>query len=206
MGDDNMVVDAARVSFDKAAENYTATQNEKLIRYLRRHNHWSPFSHCMVQFRVTAPIFVARQLFKHQIGLALNEISRRYVDEEPDFDCPTEWRKRHSNKKQGSAEALPQIKQDLINLRIRNHLEESKRLYKYLIELEVAPEQARAILPLCTNTSWIWTGSLEAWLRVCSLRIADDAQLETRYVAEQISDNIQKLFPISWKASNQQET
>ena len=200
MGDDNMVVDAARVSFDKAAENYTATQNEKLIRYLRRHNHWSPFSHCMVQFRITAPIFVARQLFKHQIGLALNEISRRYVDEDPDFDCPTEWRKRHSNKKQGSAEALPQIKQDLINLRIQNHLEESKRLYKYLIDLEVAPEQARTILPLCTNTSWIWTGSLEAWLRVCSLRIADDAQLESRLVAKQIGDNIQKLFPISWSA------
>ena len=200
MGDDNMVVDAARVSFDKAAENYTATQNEKLIRYLRRHNHWSPFSHCMVQFRVTAPIFVARQLFKHQIGLALNEISRRYVDEDPDFDCPTEWRKRHSNKKQGSAETLPQIKQDLINLRIQNHLQESKRLYKYLIELEVAPEQARVILPLCTNTSWIWTGSLEAWLRVCSLRIADDAQLESRLVAEQIGNNIQKLFPISWSA------
>ena len=200
MGNDNMVVDAARVSFDKAAENYTATQNEKLIRYLRRHNHWSPFSHCMVQFRVTAPIFVARQLFKHQIGLALNEISRRYVDEDPDFDCPTEWRKRHSNKKQGSAETLPQIKQDLINLRIQNHLEESKRLYKYLIDLEVAPEQARVILPLCTNTSWIWTGSLEAWLRVCSLRIADDAQLESRLVAEQIGDNIQELFPISWSA------
>ena len=205
MGDDNMVVDAARVSFNKHHSNYTEEQNTKLIHYLRNHGHWSPFSHCVVQFRITAPIYVARQLFKHQVGLSLNEISRRYVDYEPTFDRPHKWRSSPRNKKQGSGGMLPEDIQVTINALVHKHLEESQHLYNLLIELDVAPEQARVILPLCTNTAWIWTGTLEAWLRICQLRLAEDAQQETRDVALQITNHIKELFPKSWKAANIQE-
>ncbi len=202
MGDDNMVVDAARVSFNKTSDNYTDRQNARLIKFLRTHNHWSPFSHCVVQFRITAPIYVARQLFKHQIGFSLNEISRRYVDYEPTFDCPEVWRARPGkNKKQGSGSNLENHYQLYINSLVRDHIERSKTLYNQLIDMDVAPEQARVILPLCTETQWIWTATLEGWLRVCSLRIAEDAQSETRAVAEEIATHIQKLFPICWEAS-----
>ena len=197
-------VDAARVSFDKHHSNYTPTQNEKLIKYLRRNNHWSPFSHCIIQFRITAPIYVARQLFKHQIGLSLNEISRRYVSDEPTFEIPTVWRHKPTNKKQGSDEDLPYNTQSIVTELVKNHIESSRLLYNSLLQYNVAPEQARVVLPLCTNTSWIWTGTLEAWLRICSLRLANDAQIETRKVAEKIAKHIQTLYPKSWNASNEQ--
>ena len=201
MGDDNMVVDAARVSFDKQHDNYTDEQNTKLINYLRKHGHWSPFSHCMVQFRITAPIYVARQLFKHQIGLSVNEISRRYVDYTPTFDRPWIWRSSPKNKKQGSDSDLPEDVQVTANTLVTKHLQQARSLYQTLIDLDVAPEQARIVLPVCTNTSWIWTGTLEAWLRICQLRLATDAQHETREVATHIANHIQRLFPASWKAT-----
>ena len=202
MGDDNMVVDAARVSFNKTSDNYSTTSNTRLIKYLRSHKHWSPFSHCVIQFRITAPIYVARQLFKHQIGFSLNEISRRYVDFTPMFDPPTTWRARPGkNKKQGSGGNLENHYQLYINSLIREHIESSKTLYRRLLELNVAPEQARVILPLYTETQWIWTGTLEGWLRVCGLRLAEDAQAETRDVATQIAKYLQKLYPICWEAS-----
>ena len=205
MGDDNMVVDAARVSFNKTSDNYTDRQNARLIKFLRTHNHWSPFSHCVIQFRITAPIYVARQLFKHQIGFSLNEISRRYVDYEPTFDCPEVWRSRPgTNKKQGSGNNLEDHYQLYINSLIRDHIEASKTLYNKLIDMNVAPEQARVILPLCTETQWIWTATLEGWLRVCSLRLAEDAQSETREVAKEIAVHIQKLYPICWEASQKE--
>ena len=197
-----MVVDAARVSFNKTSDNYSTTSNTRLIKYLRSHKHWSPFSHCVVQFRITAPIYVARQLFKHQIGFSLNEISRRYVDSDPVFDPPTKWRARPGkNKKQGSGDDLETPTQVIVNNLVRDHIQASKILYERLLELDVAPEQARVILPLCTETQWIWTGTLEGWLRVCSLRLAEDAQAETRDVAEQIAKHLQELYPICWEAS-----
>ena len=203
MGSDNMVVDAARVSFNKTSDNYTDKQNSNLIKYLRNHDHWSPFSHCIAQFRITAPIYVARQLFRHQVGLSVNEISRRYVDYEPTFDIPDTWRKRPDKSiKQGSGDKLTQATQDIINRQIQNHLEKAKALYDILLKTNVAPEQARMILPQCTETSWIWTGTLESWLRICKLRLAEDAQTETRQIVIEIAKHIKELFPVSWETSN----
>lgn len=202
MGDDNDVVNAARVSFSKSADQYTDTQNERLIKYLRNHQHWSPFSHAFIKFHVTAPIFVARQLFKHQVGIAINEESRRYIDTDPTFDAPTIWRNRPpKSMKQGSGDIVTDETNSVINQIVAKHTKNSMQLYKELLRLNVAPEQARTVLPLYTNTSWIWTGSVEAWLRVCGLRLAPDAQEESRQVAEQVSVHLKELFPKTWSAA-----
>ena len=197
MGNDLTVVNAARVSFDKFKEELEYS-DEKLIQYLAEHGHWSPFSHCFIQFKIDAPIFIARQLMKHTVGLAWNEVSRRYVDNEPKFYTPFEWRRRAANKKQGSmAETVPS--QDIAN-RIKN---ESDRIalncYDRLLKLKVCPEQARMVLPQNMMTSWFWSGSLYAFSRVCNLRLKEDAQEETRDVAQSISDHCAVEFPLSWK-------
>jgi len=197
MGTDLTVVNAARVSFDKFKEELEYS-DEKLIQYLAEHGHWSPFSHCFIQFKIDAPIFVARQLMKHTVGLGWNEVSRRYVDDDPKFYTPYEWRRRAADKKQGSmAEAVSS--QDIAN-RIKN---ESDRIalncYDRLLKLKVCPEQARMVLPQNMMTSWFWSGSLYAFSRVCNLRLKEDAQEETRDVAQRISDHCAVEFPISWK-------
>jgi len=197
MGTDLTVVNAARVSFDKFKEELEYS-DEKLIQYLAEHGHWSPFSHCFIQFKIDAPIFVARQLMKHTVGLGWNEVSRRYVDDDPEFYTPFEWRRRAADKKQGSmAEAVSS--QDIAN-RIKN---ESDRIalncYDRLLKLKVCPEQARMVLPQNMMTSWFWSGSLYAFSRVCNLRLKEDAQEETRDVAQRISDHCAVEFPISWK-------
>ena len=197
MGTDLTVVNAARVSFDKFKEELEYS-DEKLIQYLAEHGHWSPFSHCFIQFKIDAPIFVARQLMKHTVGLGWNEVSRRYVDDNPKFYTPYEWRRRAADKKQGSmAEAVSS--QDIAN-RIKN---ESDRIalncYDRLLKLKVCPEQARIVLPQNMMTSWFWSGSLYAFSRVCNLRLKEDAQEETRDVAQSISDHCAVEFPISWK-------
>ena len=197
MGTDLTVVNAARVSFDKFKEELEYS-DEKLIHYLAEHGHWSPFSHCYIQFKIDAPIFVARQLMKHTVGLAWNEVSRRYVDDDPEFYTPFEWRRRAADKKQGSmAEAVSS--QDIAN-RIKN---ESDRValncYDRLLKLKVCPEQARMVLPQNMMTSWFWSGSLYAFSRVCNLRLKEDAQEETRDVAQRISDHCAVEFPLSWK-------
>jgi len=197
MGTDLTVVNAARVSFDKFKEELEYS-DEKLIQYLAEHGHWSPFSHCFIQFKIDAPIFVARQLMKHTVGLGWNEVSRRYVDDDPKFYTPYEWRRRAADKKQGSmAEAVSS--QDIAN-RIKN---ESDRValncYDRLLKLKVCPEQARMVLPQNMMTSWFWSGSLYAFSRVCNLRLKEDAQEETRDVAQRISDHCAVEFPISWK-------
>jgi thymidylate synthase (FAD) len=197
MGTDLTVVNAARVSFDKFKEELEYS-DEKLIQYLAEHGHWSPFSHCFIQFKIDAPIFVARQLMKHTVGLGWNEVSRRYVDDNPKFYTPYEWRRRAADKKQGSmAEAVSS--QDIAN-RIKN---ESDRIalncYDRLLKLKVCPEQARMVLPQNMMTSWFWSGSLYAFSRVCNLRLKEDAQKETRNVAQRISDHCAVEFPISWK-------
>jgi len=197
MGTDLTVVNAARVSFDKFKEELEYS-DEKLIQYLAEHGHWSPFSHCFIQFKIDAPIFVARQLMKHTVGLGWNEVSRRYVDDDPKFYTPYEWRRRAADKKQGSmAEAVSS--QDIAN-RIKN---ESDRIalncYNRLLKLKVCPEQARMVLPQNMMTSWFWSGSLYAFSRVCNLRLKEDAQEETRDVAQRISDHCAVEFPLSWK-------
>ena len=193
MGDDLSVVNAARVSFDK--EHITIdSRDEKLIKYLAEHNHWSPFGHASLQFRIKAPVFVARQLVKHQVGLVWNEVSRRYVDNEPEFYIPDFWRTRpQGNIKQGSGE-------DRIEYDIAGTMEYVKQTYDNLLKEGVAPEMARMVLPQNMMTEWFWSGTLYAFARVCNLRLHKTAQIETQIIAEFISDNIKEKFPLSWKS------
>jgi len=201
MGNDLTVANAARVSFGKTSEMEDdpwgppklKAKDDKLIRYLAKHKHISPFGHCFASFHVKAPIFVARQLVKHKF-LRWNEISRRYVDVEPEFYQPNEWRGRSADKKQGS-EGVVEVLHDV------KHLSSMMaNLYEDLVEEGVAPEQARMVLPQSTMTEWYWSGSLDAFARMCVLRCASDTQAETRIVADQISEKMKELFPVSWDA------
>jgi thymidylate synthase (FAD) len=211
MGSDLSVVNAARVSFHKESdwdpahitqENQFQLQEKdaKLINYLAKHGHWTPFAHAFLSFRIKAPIFVARQLVKHQVGLAWNEVSRRYVDEEPEFWVPHSWRGKPENAKQGSTGVVDlNLQQDA-----SNGLVDSMRLalavYEYMIEDGIAPEQARMVLPQNMMTEWIWSGSLAAFARVCKQRLDPHAQEETRNVAQQINDAVPDSFKHSWQA------
>jgi len=192
MGSDLTVANAARVSFGKRKENLDAS-DEKLIKYLAKHNHWSPFGHCQITFHIKAPIFVARQLGKHQVGLIWNEISRRYVDSDPEFYSPLNWRLKAKNVKQGSSD-------EIIEYDITEYNKTCLKMYNDLLEKNIAPEMARMILPQNIMTEWYFTGSLYAFIRICKLRLAKDAQYETRLIAQMISNQCQKLFPVSWKA------
>ena len=199
MGSDLTVVNAARVSFNKHHDELDVS-DEKLIKYLAQHGHWTPFGHPQMQFRITAPIFVARQLVKHQVGLVWNEVSRRYVDEEPAFysPMPGHWRGKPENAKQGSSGFVDLPSK--LEIDLSQTVVHCKLLYRELIEMYgVAPEQARMILPLSMYTEWYWTGSLAAFARVCKLRLSSDAQEETQEIARQISEHCATLFPISWK-------
>lgn len=207
MGSDLSICNAARVSFHKETEavvyiNETTgdvtvgiqEKDAKLLSYLAKHNHWSPFAHSSLSFRIKAPIFVARQLGKHQVGLVWNEVSRRYVDEEPEYYFPTTWRGRPSNAKQGSEGIIEQYDFNVTRFAI-----DSRDLYREMLKAGVAPEQARMILPQNTMTEWIWTGSLMAFARVCKQRLDSHAQQETQEIAQQITKLIPKDFEQSWK-------
>jgi thymidylate synthase (FAD) len=198
MGSDLTVVNAARVSFNKHQDKLKDT-DERLIKYLAVHGHWTPFGHCTIQFRIAAPIFVARQLVKHQVGLVWNEVSRRYVDYTPELFIVDEgeWRGRPDKAKQGSAGYVDLPTSVKLHIEMNNEL--AIDLYKQLLNEGVAPEQARMVLPLSTYTEWYWTGSLMAFARVCNLRMSADAQEETQEIARQISEHCAILFPISWK-------
>ena len=196
MGNDLSVVNAARVSYAKVKEAMDDS-DEKLIKYLADHNHWSPFAHTFLSFRIEAPIFVARQLVKHQIGLVWNEESRRYIDSVPTLHKIKQWREKPKNSKQGSGDQII-IDDELFN-QIQMHNHNSLLLYNKLIEANVAPEQARAVLPLNTYTNWIWSGTLFAFARVCKLRLDDHAQKETRDIAHAIDVCCKDSYPISWK-------
>ena len=198
MGSDNTVVNAARVSFNKQANEFTNYQNEKLINYLATHKHWSPFAHCFLQFHIKAPIFVARQLAKHQVGLSWNEISRRYVDYEPEFYTPDKWRCKPKDKKQGSSNKYINLINESFDY--KDLIKNSKQLYNSLIKHNVAPEMARMVLPQAMHTEWYWSGSLYAFSRIYNLRIQQDSQQETRELVKLFDEPIRKLFPISWEA------
>ena len=195
MGEDLTVVNAARVSFGKKRDVFQEQEDYRLIHYLAEHGHTSPFGHCFASFHVKAPIFVARQLVKHKF-LRWNEISRRYVDSEPEFYIP-EFREAVKNKKQGSGEV---INSENLRIRFERNMVSAKHKYEYLLHQKVCPEQARMVLPQSTMTEWYWSGSLDAFADMCNLRCASDTQYETRLVATQISDEMQKLFPVSWAA------
>ena len=197
-GDDLTVVNAARVSFAK--ESYEMTERDsKLVKYLAEHNHVTPFFHPQARFRLKIPIFVAREWFRHQIGFARNEVSRRYVDTEPEFWMPTELRERDSNKKQGSKEDPIQYNGHCL-ARIRQHYENSLDLYKYLLDYKVCPEQARMILPQAMMTEFIETGSLAAYARLYKLRTDPTAQREIQEIAACVGNLLAEKFPISWAA------
>lgn len=216
MGDDLTVVNAARVSFDKESEwesitpagpiqNLLTEKDTKLINYLAKHNHFTPFTHCTVTMRETVPIFVARQRFKHTIGFSYNEVSRRYVDDTPEFYMPKAWRARADNAKQGSSEETIDINPvgerpppmvDIYELSIKNSL----WTYEELLRKGVCPEQARMVLPQSMYTSYYVTGSLYAWARAYNLRSDSHAQKEIQQLADRWNRICIGRFPISWSA------
>ena len=193
MGTDLSVVNAARVSYAKTKEVFD-DKDEKLIKYLAEHEHWSPFAHASLQFRIKAPVFVARQLVKHQVGLVWNEVSRRYVDDAPELFQPDTWRGRPKNSKQGSDGEVHTDEEYY-----QRYINGCKVYYHLLLNEGVAPEQARMVLPQSMMTEWYWSGTVYAFARVCNLRCAKDTQEETRVIANQIHNICNKEFPASWK-------
>ena len=215
MGNDLTVVNAARVSFGKESEwdyeesdaysfkQHMKARDKKLIQYLAKHKHISPFGHCFASFHIKAPVFVARQLVKHKF-LRWNEISRRYVDSEPEFYVPKSWRGRSEDKKQGSE---GEVKLDSWSLEVADNAYEAGGysgsalgVYKCLLDQGVCPEQARMVLPQSMMTEWYWSGSLDAFADMCKRRCAPDTQAETAEVAWEIDRVMVDLFPVSWKA------
>jgi thymidylate synthase (FAD) len=197
-GDDLTVVNAARVSFDKESTQMTLG-DEKLIAYLAKHNHNSPFFHPQIRFRFKMPIFVAREWYRHQIGFARNEVSRRYVDSTPECWVPSELRERDANLKQGSKDSAVANSSDLCKI-VQTHMEGCVNVYNHLLQQNVAPEVARCVLPQSMLTEFIETGSLAAYARLCGLRLDPHAQKEIRDYAQKVSDLIAEKFPVSWKA------
>lgn len=207
MGTDLSVVNAARVSFNKKSEELVE-KDERLIKYLAKHGHWTPFGHTSVTLHVKAPIFIARQLQKHQVGLVWNEVSRRYVDDVPEFHVPDAWRKRpDASIKQGSGdenvapwELYTYDEAGVDKLFYEDLVDACDQLYAKMIRKGVAPEQARMVLPQSMMTEWYWTGSIAAFARVYQQRIDAHAQKEVQEIAKQIDSEISPLFPFSWQA------
>jgi thymidylate synthase (FAD) len=215
MGDDLRTANSARVSFKKKRDEFlfegdprvrpSGRSDEKLIYDLAEEGHIAPFGHSYILFHIKAPIFVARQLVKHKF-LRWSEVSRRYVDDAPEFYVPEVWRGRSADKKQGSygvvdLEECPFPWVDYGSWgTYTEYLEICEASYQSLIEKGVAPEQARMVLPQSTMTEWYWSGSLDAFAAMCRLRCASDTQYESRIVADQISEKMKELFPVSWTA------
>lgn len=205
MGSDLSVVNAARVSFDKESSwlvdeegnSFLNKGDERLINYLAKHKHLSPFNHAFVTFRVKAPVFVARQLVKHEY-MPWNEVSRRYVDSDPEFYMPDSFREAVSDKKQGSGGDLEM--QEIYERRHQTICNLSLYMYKSSIEKGMCPEQARGSLNLWAHTEWYWSGSLGAFTKMLKLRLAEDTQYESRVVAQAIYKEMKELFPISLEA------
>jgi thymidylate synthase (FAD) len=205
MGDDLTVVNAARVSFDKESgwirgddyyDNVLGDKDVKLIKYLAKNNHWTPFSHCMITLRETVPIFVARQRFKHTVGFSYNEISRRYVDTPPSFFIPEEFRGKAKDKKQGSSDEVIPVNPALL----REFYDYISSFYEARLKQGICPEQARMFLPQSMYTSYYVTGSLAAFARAYKLRSDSHAQKEIQELASEWDAIIAPIFPVSWKA------
>lgn len=212
MGNDDTVASAARVSFSKEAHHYSPEQNERLIKYLAKYNHFTPFTHCMITLHEKAPIFVARQRFKSTVGFTYNEVSRRYVNEAPEFFIPEVWRKKAENKKQGSSDeevkTLDWCKgRDIkvgsvtkVTSEYKAFLEHAQVLYEVMLKNGVAPEQARMVLPQSMYTEYYVTGSLAAFARAYKLRNEESAQKEIQDLAVKWDEIIRPLFPQAWSA------
>lgn len=224
MGSDLRVVNSARVSFDKESEWLPSSlhsecpsvshqyqddnvvclseKDVKLINYLAKHNHWTPFAHCVVTLRETVPIFIARQRTTSSVGFVFNEISRRYVDSAPEFFKPQYWRERSAEKKQGSTSKKIDVLNDgcSVDEEYSSLLAKTLDLYVRSIEAGVCPEQARMLLPQSMMTSYYVTGSLAAFARVYKLRIAEHAQEEIKELARRWNEILSVLFPVSWEA------
>ena len=221
MGSDLTVCNAARVSFNKESEwglDFDAIErlkscpynkddvrilkekDEKLIRYLAKHNHWTPFAHPQITVRVKAPVSIRTQFFKHKQGFVENEISRRYVSYEPEFYIPS-WRSKPTDgAKQGSEDfVIEETRTNLYDAICRESYEKALYVYNTLIENGIAPEQARFVLPQGMYTEWYWTGSLAAFARFYKQRKDDHAQWEIREYASAIGKIIEPFFPVSWK-------
>jgi len=200
MGDDVAVVNAARVSMAK--ESLTLCESdEKLIHYLAKHKHWTPFAQVQFKFRISMPIFVARQYFRHQVGLLRNETSRRYVDNPPEFWNPNgAWRGRAEHVKQGSGGLLLEAVCDEVSEIYWYAMDACSDAYKDMLEKGVCPEQARAVLPQSMMTEFIETGSLAAYARIYGLRTDPHAQKEIQDYALAIGEHIEKIVPVSWAA------
>jgi thymidylate synthase (FAD) len=199
-GSDLTVVNAARVSFAKEVTEM-GDKDEKLISYLAKHDHVSPFFHPQIRLRIKMPIFLAREWFRHTIGFARNEVSRRYVDSTPElwYPSPESLRERDPKLKQGSKDTAVPGAEALVQ-RMEEHGQACLRLYDELLQDGVAPELARTILPQGMYTEWIETGSLAAYARLCKLRLDPGAQREIRDYANGIEGLLFKAFPVSWKA------
>ena len=199
MGDDLTVVNAARVSFSKTSYWHDGDelkeQDKKLINYLAKHKHWTPFSQPQIQFRIKMPIFVARQWYKHSVGFTRNEESRRYISTEPQCYVPTAWRLAADNVKQGSRDELVAD-----YLHISGHITMLCELYNEMLDCGICPEQARMVLPQSMYTEFVEVGSLAAYARLYSLRSSKEAQKEVRLYAEAVGKVMQELFPVSWEA------
>ena len=199
MGSDLTVVNAARVSFAKKHDEFDGEKDEKLIRYLAEHDHWSPFAHPQLQIHMKAPIFLARQLDKHQIGLTKNEVSRRYVSDDPEFFRVVVWKNRPDNVKQGADGVLEMADQMLADEYFELAMSDAKHTYEKLLEIGVAPEQARSVLPMAMYTEWYWTGSLFAFTRVVRQRSHSGAQGDLAPIIQDIRNILVEKFPISTK-------
>jgi len=220
MGSDLTVVNAARVSFDKESQHvaddwYCPTcegygcvecddisdKDKGLIKYLARHGHWTPFSHPQITMRYTVPIFVARQEFKHIVGFTRNEVSRRYVDDTPEFYVPNVWRSRpEGSVKQGSGTSIGPVNHHMMEEKYERFTKHVLRLYEQALEMNVAPEQARIVLPQSMYTSYYITGSLAAFARMVKQRTDPHAQVEIQELAKMVDEVIGPLYPVSWEA------
>ena len=194
MGGDLTVVNSARVSFGKKKDKFEP-KDKKLIAYLAKHGHWTPFGHVSLQFHIIAPVFVARQLVKHQVGLVWNEVSRRYVDSKPEIYTPKSWRRYAEDKKQGSSDEIAWKRWTEYESLVKTCV----GAYERMMANGICPEQARMILPQSMMTEWYWSGTLMAIARVCNLRCKPDAQLETQIITDQIDELSKTIAPVSWK-------
>jgi thymidylate synthase (FAD) len=199
-GNDLTVVNAARVSFAKESHEFSE-QDGKLVRYLAKHQHVTPFFHPQIRFRIKMPIFVAREWYRHQIGFARNEVSRRYVDSEPECYVPKaeELRERDPRAKQGSKDT-PVSNAEYVYEHLNDATHAAMESYKTLLSSGVAPEVARIVLPQSMYTEFIETGSLAAYARLCALRLDPTAQKEIRDYATAVSKLLEPVFPVCWPA------
>jgi thymidylate synthase (FAD) len=191
-GDDLMICNVARVSYNKESET-VGHKEERLLKYLAEHKHTTPFRHPQLQFRVECPIFVERQLFTHQIGWARNSISGRYVDFSDTYWLPEQLRMQSKDSKQGSSGFAPKVNSEYFITKMQDIVDESRKLYKEMSDFGIAKEQCRIHLPLALETKFIWTGSLHAFVHLCNLRLKPDAQEETRNLVGEMLQLVKNL-------------